>query len=204
MRIRAVAHTTALLIFSLAAATVSHAQSAPTATQTFNLSVFGGATGTWIGLDQGRNLGITAGVDLGAGSFFGLHPAVEVRGTYAVDNGDIAGERNALAGIKLTKPLGRLHPYVNVLFGRGEINYQNSGYLNAAGTLYYLQSLSNVLSPGGGVDVTVTEHFSFKADLQYQHYDVPVTTSGSLYSTAVTAGVVYRIDFNHRKHYREQ
>jgi hypothetical protein len=192
-----------LLCIAFAASSAAHAQADATAVQGLYLSAFGGATGTFTGLtpsysnDQGRNLGITAGVDLGIRSFFHLHPAVEIRGTFPVDSGSVAGFKNVLGGVRVEKTFGRIHPYADFLFGRGEINYQGAGYLNPAGTLYYIQSLSNVYSFGGGADFDITQHYAFKADFQMQHYNVPVTTSGSLYTKAVTAAVVYRFDFNH-------
>lgn len=189
-----------LLLFALVSVSSARAQASPTATQGLQLSVFAGATGTETGLLQGRNLGITAGVDLGFGRFFGLHPAAEIRGTYPIDSGDIVGEQNVLGGLRLDKAYGRFRPYGDFLYGRGELNYQGIGVLNPSGTLFYLQSFSNVMSPGAGVDIDLTPHFAVKADAQFQHYKVPVTTSGTLWSTAVTVGVVYRLDFNRHHH----
>jgi len=47
-------------------AATAYAQSAqPTASKLFELSTFGGLNGTYTGLSGGKNLGITAGVDVG-------------------------------------------------------------------------------------------------------------------------------------------
>ena len=203
-RIRAPFLSAALLL-CIAFPSVTHAQAGPTATQALQISAFGGGTATLIGLDKGRNTGITAGGDLGFRAFYHLHPYLEVRGTAAIDSGSIAGLKNVLVGVKIEKTIARAHPYGDFFFGRGEINYNSPGFLNPAGTLYYLQSLSNIYSVGGGVDLDLTHHYAIKADAQLQHYSVPVTTSGSLYAKAFTVGVVYRFDFNHHpKHHDRQ
>jgi hypothetical protein len=190
-----------LLSFSLALPSMAHAQDAPAAIQRLSISAFAGATGTFTGLDSSRNAAITAGVDLSFRPIHGLYPSVEIRGTYPVDNGGIAGERNVLGGIKVEKYFGKFHPYGDGLYGRNEIDYQQGGYPNANGTLLYVTSIANMFSVGGGVDIDLTPHFAVKIDGQFQRYETPVTTSGYIYSKAGTIGVVYRFDFNHHFHY---
>ena len=46
----------------------------PAASRPFTLSAFGGATGTFTGLDGGKNLGITAGGDIGFKPFHYFYP----------------------------------------------------------------------------------------------------------------------------------
>ena len=46
--------------------------------------------------------------------------------------------------------------------------------------------------PAAGLDVTLTDHFALKVDGQFQHYGVPVTPSGTLYSKPLSVGIVYR------------
>lgn len=185
------------------------AQSLYTATQPMSLSAWGGATGTLVNLPVitngngsnlwygGRNLGISAGVDLRVWQFHGFLPSVEIRGTYPFAKGTIASEENVLAGIKIERPFGRYHPYGDFLFGRGAIDYQGRGYISPDGLTLYQQTNSNVLSPGGGVDVDLTHHYAFKVDVQLWHQSVPVTTTGKLNSLAATVGAIYRFDFNH-------
>jgi len=191
---------TALLLFFLAALTTAHAQNDPTASQYLRLSAFGGATGTYTGLDHGRNLGITAGADLNFGRYFGLYPSAEVRGTYPIHEGGRDAERNILGGLKVEKRFGRFHPYADFLFGRGQINYFNDRFISTDGTVY-LQSISKVLSPGVGVDLDVNHYFALKADFQEQRYDTPFGYHP--HAKALTAGVVYRFDFNHHAHYKK-
>jgi hypothetical protein len=188
-------------------------QSLYTATQQYSLSAWGGATGTFLNLpvsgsgttsgfsslfSNGRNLGISAGVDLRVWQYHGFLPSVEIRGTYPMAKGNVASDENALAGIKIEHPLGsRYHLYGDFLFGRDELKYLGGGYISPDGQFLYQQTFSNVLSPGLGVDIDVNHHFAAKLDAQIWHTKVPVTTTGSLNSLAVTAGVIYRFDFNH-------
>jgi opacity protein-like surface antigen len=187
-----------LIFASLPAA---FAQAVPTATQKSAISVFGGATGTFTGLGSGKNLGITAGLDVRFPAFFGIDPSIEVRGTYPIHDGDIDSQENVVGGLKLEKILlHRIHPYIDVLFGRGQIDYQGDGYPSLNGQYFYLQTPSNVFSPGAGVDLDLTPHLALKADAQFQRYTTPVTVSGTLYAKPLTVGVVYRFDFNgHRR-----
>lgn len=196
------------------AAGVAAAQNVPAARQSMELSAFGGVTGVLTGIHPnvfafpvtggpgvvgsaeyaGRNLGITAGVDLRLRPFFGLSPGIEGRGTYPVDNGSVAGERNLLGGVTLSRRVRFPRVYGDLLAGRGEILY-NPPFLDASGQFLYVKTISNVLSPGAGLDVDVSRHFAFKADVQYQRYAAPVP-AGHVWSTPLTAGVVYRFDFN--------
>jgi opacity protein-like surface antigen len=165
----------------------------PAADKPFSFSAFAGATGTYTGLSGGKNLGITAGGDISFRPYHSFYPSIEVRGTYPIDDGSIDSQESIQFGVKAERYYGNFRPYVDFFYGRGKIDYQNGGYPNPAGTLLYLDSISNILAGGGGVDFTLTDHFALKLDAQYQHWDAPVTTSGTLNSTALTIGVVYRI-----------
>lgn len=176
------------------AAPLAQAQANPTAEQPTRLSFFAGATGTHTGLYASRNAGITAGVDIEVYHFFGFHPAIEIRGTYPVADGDSVALKNILGGIRLEKTYARrLHPYGDFLFGRGELDYQNGGLLDRTGSTFYLESLSSVWSPGGGIDLDLTRRFALKLDVQAQRYSSPITHSGSEWATAGTVGVTYRL-----------
>jgi len=199
----------ALALLLAACAPHSFAQSLYTATQQMSLSAWGGATGTLVNLaptdasgnttifNSTKNIGITAGVDLRVWSFHGLLPSIEIRGTYPFVKGTVANEENGLVGLKVEHIFGRYHPYGDVLFGRGEMKYPGRGYLLPNQAFFQVQSFSNVLSFGGGADIDVTHHFAAKLDMQLWHQSsVPVTASGTLNSLAITAGVIYRFDFN--------
>jgi hypothetical protein len=181
-----------LLCFAFGACSFVHAQAIPTATRPFTFSAFGAATGTYTGLNGGKNLGITAGGDITFQPYHRFYPSFEVRGTYPVDDGNVDAQKNILFGLKVERYYRALHPYLDFLYGRGSVDYENGGHPNPTGTLLYLNSVSNVFSYGGGVDVTLTDHFALKVDGQFQRYGVPVTPSGSLYSKPISIGVVYR------------
>ncbi len=188
-----------LLCFTLAASSLARAQAIPAASRPLTLSAFGGLTGTYTGLGStgasiggGKNLGITAGADLGWKPFHRYYPSVEVRGTYPVDKGKVDSQENLLFGLRVARFYGNFRPYGDFLYGRGKVTYASPGYPNPSATLLYLDSVSNVFSFGGGLDYTLTDHFALKIDGQFQHYSVPVTTSGTIYSKPITIGVVYR------------
>ena len=119
--------------------------------------------------DGGKNIGITAGGDIGFRPFHDFYPSVEVRGTYPIDDGQVDSQKNILVGGKVERFYGNFHPYADFFFGRGKIDYLHGGYPNPAGTLLYLDSISNVYAGGGGLDFTLTDHFALKIDAEYQH-----------------------------------
>ena len=193
IHLRLVLYSAALA--SAAFATKVHAQSAPTATRTLRLSAFAGVNGTFTGLSGGKNAGLTAGADLSIRPYFSLEPSIEVRGTYPVHDGTIDAQKNILGGLRVAKRFGPFHPYGDILFGRGEIDYQNNGYSDPSGLLRYYKTVSGVLAPGAGVDLDVSPHFSLKADASFPRYTTPVTTSGNVTATSLTGGLVYHFNF---------
>jgi opacity protein-like surface antigen len=170
------------------------AQTAPAGTQKLQLSAFAAATGTFTGLEGGKNLGITVGADLTFLNFRQFRPSFEVRGTYPINKGHISSQKNFLLGPKVEYPLGKFHPYVDFLFGRGQIDYHDPGFI--FGNTLYITSNTFIYSPGVGADYNLTHNLAIKADVQFQHWDTPVTASGSIHPTALTLGVVYSFDFN--------
>ena len=195
---REVAGPALLVVMALIAAS-ARAQISPAATQPLALSVFGGFTGTYTGLEGGRNLGITAGADLEfrTRQFFSFQPAAEVRGTYALYQGQIDGQRNILGGLRETRPYGPLRVYGDILVGAGRLTYVR-GIADPTGTFLYLYSSSFIISPGVGAELRITDRFAIKGDAQLQHYSIPVTPSGRIYAKPLTLGIVYRFDRNHQ------
>lgn len=185
---------------------VAAAQSSPTASRALEPSVFLGVSGVYTGLDTARNVGITAGVDVGFRRFFGLSPALEFRGTYPINSGQVAGEESVEGGLRVGKRYTHVRPYADILIGRGELNYQNGGYIVPAQSFRYLQSTTNVISPGIGVDFDVTDRYAVLVDGQFQHWDLPFSTGatpaipGSIYSKVLTVGVVYRFGWLEHGH----
>lgn len=182
----------------------ARAQSIPTASRGFAPSAFVGITGVYTGLLGGRNMGLTAGLDVGFKPFKGFLPSVEVRGTYPIDNGSIVGEEHAEGGLRVQKRYRAFRPYVDFLFGRGELNYQNGGVAVPQQAFRYIQTTSNVISPGVGFELDVTPQIAVLVDGQFQIWSVPFDPSGAtagsghIFSYPGTIGVVYR--FNWLKH----
>ena len=187
-----------LAVLALIAHT-GHAQAVPTATQQLQLSAFAGLTGTYTNLLGGKNGSITAGADLTVLTLPYVQPSLEIRGTYPVKSGHIDSQMSFLIGPKVSRPIGRFHPYADFLIGRGQIDYLNGGYLY--NTVLYLSSSSTVYSPGLGVDIDLSNRWAVKADFQYQHWNTPVLPSGSISPKATTFAVVYHFDFNPRHHF---
>lgn len=170
------------------------AQALPVATRNLTLSVFAGGTGNYTGLAGGRNLDITAGLDLNLPPLRSTYLSLEGRGSYPIDGGTVDRQKNALGGIKLSRHFGSFDPYVDVLFGRGAINYERR-FAAPDPRFYYVRSVSNVIAAGVGVDFGLTRDFLLKVDGQLERYDTPVTRSGHLYSKPITLGLVYRFSF---------
>ncbi len=170
------------------------AQAAPAGSQKLQFSAFVAATGTFTGLEGGKNLGITAGADLTFLGFRRFRPAFEARGTYPIDKGQISSQKYFLLGPKVEYPLGKLHPYADFLIGRGQIDYHAPGFV--FGDTLFINSNTAVYSPGVGLDYNLTHNLAIKGDVQFQHWDTPVTASGTIHPTALTFGVVYNFDFN--------
>ncbi len=189
------------------------AQSVPTATQGLELSVFGAGTGTYTGLHpldaagnptlpQGRNASITAGIDLAFRRFYGFRPALELRGTKPFDKGLVDGQTSGLIGLRIMKTYGRFNPYLDGLFGRGQIDYVN-GFIVPKLSFRYDRTTTNVFVGGGGVDFRITQHFDAKADIQFERWTTPVAT-GSIYPKPISLGIVYHLDFNQYGRHHEK
>jgi len=172
------------------------AQAAPAGTQKLQLSAFAAATGTFTGLEGGKNLAITAGADITFLGFRQFRPSFEARGTFPIDKGQISSQKNFLLGPKVEYPLGKFHPYVDFLFGRGQIDYHAPGFI--LGNTLYIDSNTFIYSPGVGVDYNLTHNLALNADAQFQHWNTPVVSSGAIHPTALTLGVVYNFDLNPR------
>jgi hypothetical protein len=122
-----------------------------------------------------------------------LIPSAEVRGTTPLNRGRIVSEKNATVGLQVAKPLGRLQPFADFLFGRNQFSYLNGGIPMPQANVIYTKSASNVFSPGFGVLLKMSPRFSVRTDAQFQYFTTPVTASGHLISTAVTVGIAYHL-----------
>ena len=185
----------AAMFLGCLAAPAAFGQAGSTASRGLEIAGFGGVSGVLTGLNGGRELAFTGGLDVGFRPFYGLLPAVEVRGMYPLASGTVDREKNVLAGLRIQKRHRGFRVYGDVLFGRGGLEYLNGGILDAAGDFRYLTSTTNVFSPGLGISQDVGYHLSVFADAQFQHYNTPVTAAGSLWSKPLTIGVTYRLPF---------
>ena len=182
------------------------AQSTATASRSVDPSAFVGLSGAYTGLEGSRNVSLTVGLDLGFHPFRGFLPAFEVRGTYPFANGTVVGEESVEGGLRVSKRYTRVRPYADILFGRGQLNYQNGGFIVPAQNFRYIQSSTNVFSPGVGVEIDATEHLAVLLDGQLQHWNLPFNTganpanSGGIYSKIGTIGVVYRFNWLEHGH----
>jgi hypothetical protein len=169
-------------------------QSIPVATQQMQLSAFSTATPISTGLAHGDNLTVTAGADIAFVGLRRIRSSMEIRGTYPIAGGNVDKQKSFVAGPVIEYAFGRFRPYADFLIGKGAINYLGGGYI--FGTEKYISSSTVVYSPGVGLDYSITHHFAVKADLQYQHWDVPVVASGRINPTVVSLGGKYMFDFN--------
>jgi hypothetical protein len=184
----------ALLLGALFGLRAAEAQN-PTAVQRLELSVFGGATGVFTGLEEGKNFSLTAGVDLALPPHHGMRPVIEVRGTQPSDHGLVDSQKSILGGLRVDFLLNRrIHPYADFLFGRGQMNYGTFGYYYQ--NYVYELTTTYVYSPGAGVNFDLNDHFGIKIDGQYQRWSQAPSPSGVVYSKDGTVGLIYRFNFN--------
>jgi hypothetical protein len=192
-----------LLAASLLSAGAAMAQAVPTATQAVQLSVFAAGAERVTGIAGAKNTDITAGLDISFLPVHGLVPALELRGSYPVMQGNLVSEEDFLAGLRLGKRLGqgfgRVTPYGNLLVGRGQLDYLGLGLQVPGQNVFYTKSHSLIYSPGVGLDLDLTDRFALKLDAQFEHYSVPITTTGHAWAEVGAIGVVYRFDFNGRR-----
>ncbi len=165
----------------------AEAQARATAGRSIGLSAFGGVSGANPEVDGGPNdYGYVLGGDL-TRSLRRVTPSVEVR--YTSVTGSDVNEKTFLGGVKLERELAnRLHPYVTVLFGNGNIDFNHPVLFNG---VPYAHDNSFVYDFGGGVDVDLTRHLGIKGDVQYSHWHTGGETN-AFTPIVVSVAAVYR------------
>lgn len=187
----------ALSLTAILPTTAARAQATPTATRGMQLSAFGAVSGVYTGLGGGKNFGVVAGADLGLTPVHGIRPEIEVRGLYPADHGLVDSQKSLLAGVRTEFLLNhRLRPYADFLIGRGDSHYGINGYL--FGNAIYIETTTNVYSPGGGFDYDLSQHLSVKVDAQFQRWGNAPTPSHNIWAKLGTVGIVYRFNFGPR------
>ena len=105
----------------------------------------------------------------------------------------IAGSHGFSEYNYLVGPRYRFHwrdkyePYAKFLVGAGEINFP---YHLAHGGYF-------AMAPGGGIDVTLKEHWKLRVDYEFQYwpsaFGIPGISTGSVHPNGVSVGLNYRI-----------
>lgn len=189
-----------LAILLFASASHLHAQAAAAQSRGYTFSAFAGINGTFTGLNDTRNLSVTAGADMLFRPDRRLVPALEVRGTEVLKRGALVAEKNFLVGPRVSYRLGRLQPYANVLFGRGSLDFGANGVPDPKNpALVYDVTDGRVLGFGGGLLYDLTPSFAAKVDGQIQRYDTPVTPTGVVTGTSIIVGLSYTLNLGHRR-----
>jgi len=150
-----------------------------------------GANATPTFFNSGKNVLITAGLDVGFYSFGHYTVGAEVRGSFPVNSGKFVGERALLGGARLSYESNvPLRPYIDVLAGRGQLDYQNGGLV--IGNLLYRQTAGAVYAGGGGLEWDMLRQISLKADVQVEQWSTPVVSRGYIRGGQVSIGAAYR------------
>jgi hypothetical protein len=188
------------VLAGLALVPVVRGQALPSATRAVAISAFAAGGERSLRVGGASNTEFTAGVDAGFLPIGGLRPMLELRGTYPVLKGDVAGEHEFLGGLRLGRrsETGATTVYGNLLFGRGQLDYYGKGLQVPGSVWYYRESHSTIVSPGGGIELESGGGLALKLDLQYERYGTPVSASGSAWAAVATVGVVWRLDFERR------
>jgi hypothetical protein len=186
-----------LALLPLLACAASAQPAHPTAERQLQLSAFGAVSGDFTGLAGGKNFAITAGGDLGLPPWRGIRPTIEVRGRYPTDHGLVDSQKDILGGLRVDFLLNhRLRPYGDFLFGRGQMNYGLTGY-QFRNDIYSLTT-TYIDSEGVGFDYDLNERMAIKVDAQLERWGSAPTSTGRIYSSVGTAGLVYYFNFDHR------
>jgi hypothetical protein len=143
--------------------------------------------------DGGRNLLFTAGLDVGFLSFGHYNIGAEVRGSVPLVSGKVVGERALLGGARVSYESSiPLRPYIDVLAGRGQMEYQEGGYISISGNQIYKQTAGAVYGGGIGTEWDMFPQISLKIDAQAQRWNTPVVTRGYVNSVQGSVGLAYR------------
>jgi hypothetical protein len=172
---------------------LSFSQSLPTATQRLQLSTFVASSRVSNDVAGDKEIDLTSGLDLSLPVVKGIRPSIEARGSYPL-GGMVARQKVFLAGPGVGYDTGRLHYYMNVIVGRGRINYEDNGYIFRG--FRYITSTSMVSAYVTGIDIGLTHQLSARVDFQYQHWTAPTPSFGSVNPVILSLGGVYKFDFN--------
>jgi hypothetical protein len=140
------------------------AQAVATASRSAGISAFAGYINSNPEYGPDRDSGEAFGANYIQYLPHALSPSLEIR--YNHTTGSYVNQNTFLGGIRLQYDgysRFRVHPYVDVLLGRGTIHFNT----NAPGNTSANSAIYNF---GGGVDVDLAHRFQLKADYQYQRW----------------------------------
>jgi hypothetical protein len=192
-------HSMAFAVVFLLHSLASMAQAVVTDGRPLEPSIFGGFTMTQTGLNGGTNLSLTSGIDVGIRAYRSYEFSLEGRATVSMQSGTVVGENESLGGIRIQKYMGRLNPYVDLLFGQGDLNYQSGGFRGPNRYIYY-RTDSQIVSLGGGTEFNLFGDVFALVDIQAQHWDSPAAPNGSMISMPIVTGFVYHLPGRRHDH----
>jgi hypothetical protein len=185
-----------VLLTLLVLIAAADAQAIPTAQRSIDVTAFLGDTSNFTGLSAGHNSSVTAGVDLAFPEFHLIRPSIELRATDPYNHGFVNSEKDILVGPRAELRFGPVHPYLDLLVGRGTNTFVRP-YTLPSGAFLYSQAPSTVVSPGVGARLNLIGNLSAFADSQIQLWNTPASLSGHLLAKPLTLGLVYRFTWSH-------
>jgi hypothetical protein len=175
----------------------ARAQALPSATSPFALGISAGAAMRSTGVGGAVNVDAQLGAEVDLHPFGAWLPAVAGRVSRPVVRGSMAGEREALGGVRLSHPMatGRM-VFGELMAGEGEIRYLGKGMAAARPPYFYTLSHSVVWSAGGGLEQAVSERRALRVGLQVERWQTPVTASGHTFAATLSVELVWRPRLN--------
>jgi opacity protein-like surface antigen len=165
----------------------AHAQTAPVAFKTSDISVFAGYQNLHPDYGTFRNNGFVVGADFTRYLAIRVDPSLEVRYNYAT--GKVGSEKSLEAGIRAQTDFKRFHPYLDLLGGVATVNFSR-----VYGNPTYTHSNGPTFSFGGGVDFDIYHNFQVKVD--YQQQQMYFAQNITLTPRPLSVGLTYRIPFS--------
>ena len=180
------------LVPCLMIANAAHGQAAPSAIRSQSVDIFAGASAVQTDYNS-KDKGFVVGGDF---SYHLRHFDASLDLRYNAATGSRVGEKFFAGGGKIAKPLGRYHPYADLLIGYGVITFDTPTYYPDGSV--YSRDNSTIYDFGGGVDIDLTRRFALKVDAQYQYWNLG--TRGNVNSVSFnpyigSIGVVYHLPY---------
>jgi hypothetical protein len=201
--LRPAARLAACILFISPLTRAAWSQAAATAIKSQEISIFGAASGGSTDFGPRTYVGASTGVDYTFFPRWRVAPSVEVRAATIL--GQEATENTVQFGPRLQMDIhDRYHPYIDGLYGGGEIKFHPFVLFQGIG---YTGDRTSVLSYGGGINIDVTHHFGAKFDIQGQSWNFGKSIFGNgdftITPVVASAGLVYTIPAGKLSHHKE-